>query len=134
MNKKIIAAIFGGVIIILSLAIQANFNTIDQNILEQTFVISAVYFENDGYAEISFFDKSSKTKHVELEILGMSKSFHKEYSSTTFVEKIPLQTPKYGWQSIPVTLLIDHEGFGHIGIKTEIRPLGDVPAKIIFSG
>ena len=96
-------------------------------------MISAVYFENDGYAEISFFDKSSKTKHIELEILGMPESFHKEYVSTTFVEKIPLLVPKYGWQSIPVTLLIEHEEFGKIGIKTEIRPIGEVPAKIIFS-
>ena len=133
MNKKIIVSIFGGVIIILSLAIYPNFNTMDQNLLEQTFVISAVYFENDGYAEISFFDKSSKTKHIELEILGMPESFHKEYVSTTFVEKIPLLVPKYGWQSIPVTLLIEHEEFGKIGIKTEIRPIGEVPAKIIFS-
>ena len=133
MNKKIIAAISGVMIIILSLVIQANFNTLDQNILEETFVISAVYFENDGYAEISFFDKSSKTKHIALEILGMQESFHKEYESTTFVEKIPLSIPKYGWQSIPITILVEHEEFGNIGIKTEIRPIGEAPAKIIFS-
>ena len=133
MNKKIIAAISGVMIIILSLVIQANFNTLDQNILEETFVISAVYFENDGYAEISFFDKSSKTKHIALEILGMQESFHKEYTSTTFVEKISLSIPKYGWQSIPITILVEHEEFGNIGIKTEIRPIGEAPAKIIFS-
>ncbi|MEX0656441.1 MAG: hypothetical protein WD154_02710 [Nitrosopumilaceae archaeon] len=133
MNKKIIAAIFGGVIAILSLVIHANLNTIDQNILDQTFVISAVYFENDGYAEISFLDKSGKTKHVTLEILGMPESFHKEYTSTTFVEKIQLSVPKYGWQSIPITLSVEHEEFGNIGIKTEIRPIGEAKAKIIFS-
>ena len=133
MNKKIIAAIFGVVITISILVIQSTFNTSDQIILEQTFMISAVYFENTGYAEISFFDKSSKTKHVALEILGMPESFHKEYMSSTFVEKIPIPVPKYGWQSIPVVLLVEHEEFGSIGIKTEIRPVGEIPSKVIFS-
>jgi len=133
MNKKIIVTIFGVVIIILSLAIQASFNTLDHNLLEQTFVISAVYFENEGYAEISFLDLSSKTKHITLEILGMPASFHKEYTSTTFVEKIQLSVPKYGWQSIPITISVVHQEFGNIGIKTEIRPIGEAPAKIIFS-
>ena len=45
MNKKIIGVIFGVVIIILGFFMLTNFNTADQKILEQTFVISAVYFE-----------------------------------------------------------------------------------------
>ena len=134
MNKKIIGVIFGVVIIILGFFMLTNFNTADQKILEQTFVISAVYFENDGFVEISFHDKSNKTKNVTLEILGMPTSFHKEFVSSTFVEKIQfLSTPKYGWQSIPVTILVEHDEFGKIGIKTEIRPVGENPAMIIFS-
>jgi len=134
MNKKIIGVIFGVVIIILGFFMLTNFNTADQKILEQTFVISAVYFENDGFVEISFHDKSNKTKNVTLEILGMPTSFHKEFVSSTFVEKIQfLSTPKYGWQSIPVTILVEHDEFGKIGIKTEIRPVGENPAIIIFS-
>ena len=134
MNKKIIGVIFGVVIIILGFFMLTNFNTADQKILEQTFVISAVYFENDGFVEISSHDKSNKTKNVTLEILGMPTSFHKEFVSSTFVEKIQfLSTPKYGWQSIPVTILVEHDKFGKIGIKTEIRPVGENPAIIIFS-
>ena len=134
MNKKIIGVIFGVVIIILGFFILNNFNATDQKILEQTFVIDAVYFENDEFVEISFHDKSNKTKNVTLEILGMPESFHKEYDSSSFVEKIILTSaPKYGWQSIPVTLLVEHEEFGKIGIKTEIRPVGENHATIIFS-
>ena len=134
MNKKIIVAIFAVIIIILGFLMLTNFNTADQKILQQTFVISAVYFENDGYAEISFHDKLNKTKNVTLEILGMPTSFHKEFVSSMFVEKIHFSSiPKYGWQSIPVTLLVEHEEFGKIGIKTEIRPVGEIPATIIFS-
>ncbi|MBI3253826.1 MAG: hypothetical protein HYZ56_03850 [Nitrosopumilales archaeon] len=134
MNKKITVVFVGASIIVASLALFVNFNSLDHKILEQTFAISAVYFENDGYAEISFHDKSDKTKHVILEILGMPESFHKEYESSSFVEKIQfLSVPKYGWQSMPVTLLVEHEEFGKIGIKTEITPVGENPSEIIFS-
>jgi|SRR3989344_3951884 len=134
MNKKVILYIFGVGLILSSIVLFINLKSTDHNILEQTFVIKAIYFENDGYAEISFQDKSNKTKNVILEILGMSTSFHKEFASSTFVEKIQFSSiPKYGWQSIPVTLLIEHEEFGKIGIKTEIRPVGESPAMIIFS-
>lgn len=134
MNKQISVVILGIGIIVFSLILFANYNSLDHKLLEQTFEISAVYFENDSYAEISFLDKSGKTKRVTLEILGLSESFHKEFASSTFVEKIQFaSTPKYGWQSMPVTLLVEHEKFGKIGIKTEIRSIGDVPAKVIFS-
>ncbi|MBI2006349.1 MAG: hypothetical protein HYS75_03645 [Nitrosopumilales archaeon] len=134
MNKKIIGVVFVVIIIILAFLMLANSNTTDQKILKQTFVIDAVYFENDGSVEVSFRDKSNKTNHVTLEILGMPESFHKEYGSSSFVEKIILTSaPKYGWQSIPVTLLVEHEEFGKIGIKTEIRPVGENHATIIFS-
>ena len=134
MGRKINVLILGAGIIVLSLALFVSSSSLDHKILEQTFVLSAVYFENYGYVEISFHDKSNKTKHVTLEILGMPESFHKEYESSSFTEKIQLtSSPKYGWQSIPVTLLVDHKEYGEIGIKTEIRPIGEIPAKIIFS-
>lgn len=97
-------------------------------------MIHAVYYANDGYVEISFADKSHKTNHVILEVLGMPKSFHKEYASSEFIERLQFSsTPEYGWQSVPVTLYVEHAEFGKIGIKTEIRPLDKQPAKIIFS-
>jgi len=133
-NKKIIVVIICTGTIMLGLVLFANYNSLDQKILEQTFDISAVYFENNDYVEIRFQDKSNKTKYAILEILGMSELFHKEYESSTFVEKIQFTaTPKYGWQSVPVTLLVEHEEFGKIGIKTEIRPSGETAASIIFN-
>ena len=134
MSKKIIIMILGVAIIVLSLIFFPNSNSIDHKILEQTFEVKAIYFANDGYAEVLFHDKSNKTKHVVLEILGMPKSFHREYASSSFVEKIQLDSiPSYGWQSIPIILSVTHEELGDVGIKTEIRPLGEIPAKIIFS-
>ncbi|MBM3910625.1 MAG: hypothetical protein FJ356_03140 [Thaumarchaeota archaeon] len=134
MNKKIIVTIISTSVIVLGLVLFVNFDSLDHKILEQTFEINAVYFENNSYAEIRFQDKSGKTNHVILEILGMAESFHKEYESSTFVEKIHFQSvPQYGWQSVPITLIVEHEKLGKIGIKTEIRPVGETMAPLIFS-
>ena len=133
MNKKVILAISSVAFVIISILF-INFKTVDNEILEQTFMVGAVYHENDDYVEISFQDKTNKTKNVILEILGMPESFHKEYTSQIFVEKIQFPLPpKYGWQSTPVILLVEHEELGKIEIKTEIRPIGEKPAMIIFS-
>ena len=85
MNKKTIMIILGSGIIASSLVLSSNFNSFDYEILEQTFTVSAVYFENNDTVEIRFHDDSSKTNRVILEILGMSESFHKEYDSSSFV-------------------------------------------------
>ena len=134
MNKRTLTIVIIVAIIILGSIMYTDFNSNDLKILEKTFVVYAIYYENDGYAEISFLDKSNKTKHVTLEILGMPESFHKEFSSATFVEKIQfVSIPKYGWQSMPITFLVEHEKLGKIRIKTEVRSVGDVPAPMIFS-
>ena len=62
MNKKILIVISGIAIIVLSLIFFPNSNSVDHKILEQTFVIDAIYYENDGYVEIRFQDKSNETK------------------------------------------------------------------------
>lgn len=132
MNKKIL--VISGLIITMIFVASSNLNSIEEKILEQTFAISAIYFVADKYVEINFEDKSNKTKYVTLEILGMPESFHKEYGSSTFVEKIPfVSTPKYGWQSIPVVFEVEHEEFGKISIKIEIRSAGESQSKIIFN-
>lgn len=133
MNKKTMI-VFGIVVITILSLIMYAINSKDDKILEQTFVIDAVYFENYGYAEISFHDTSNKTNHVTLEILGMEESFHKKYDSSSFAERIIFTSvPKYGWQSMPITFLVEHEKLGKIRIKTEVRSVGDVPAPMIFS-
>jgi hypothetical protein len=134
MNKKIIGVIFAVVIIILGFLMLTSFNIPDQDILKQTFVIDAVYFESDGYAEISFYDKSNKTTYVILEILGMPKSYQKTFNTTSFIDTVAIDSvPLYGWKSMPVTFVVEHEDFGLIGIKTEIHSQNDPKKNVIFS-
>lgn len=133
MNKKII--IVAGIVTVLSIVITLSILASNNNEnFEETFSVDAVYFEQTGIVEITFEDKSEKTSLVTLEVLGMQESFQKKFTSSSFVERIPLQSvPKYGWSSIPVTFVVEHEEFGKLGIKTEIRPAGEAPAKIIFT-
>jgi len=139
MAKKLGAPIALGVITILAILLITGNNN-DNEILESTFTVNAVYFESqnanldDGYIQITFKDNTLKTKAIVLEVLGMDESFQKTFlDSSEFVETIPFPTPpKYGWAIHPITLLIDHEDLGKISLKTEIRPFGEPPAPIIY--
>lgn len=133
--KKKSASIISGIIIGTFVVIFfVNPNSVDKDLLSETFVVDAVYFENEGYVEITFNDKSQKTKTTTLEILGLPESFQKIFNESQFVERIPFSTvPKYGWKSHPLTLVIDHDDLGKIGIKTEIHPHGTSPPEIIYS-
>ena len=114
----------------------------NREILKSTFSIEAVYLDENnsdnldsgaGYIQITFKDKSKKTNAVVLEVLGMEKSFQKTFVDSEFVEIISFPTtPKYGWEIHPVTLLIDHEEFGKVSLKTEIRSYGEPSAPIIY--
>ena len=102
--------------------------SIDRELFTNTFTISTIFYEEEGYVEISYFDNSGKTKSVVLEILGMADSFQKNYSSSAFVEKIAFSSvPQYGWKTNPVTFVVEHEEFGAIGIKTEIHASNEPP-------
>jgi len=106
----------------------------DDAALSTTLLVDAVYYENGNYIEIVYNDTSKETNIVTLEILGMSDSFQKQFTESTFVEKVSLDYfPKYGWESIPVTFVVDHEEFGEIGIKTEIHSYGELKPRVIFS-
>jgi len=108
--------------------------SIDRELLSETFIVDAVYFQEDGYVEISFLDKSNKTKTVVLEILGMSESFQKSFVGSGFTERVQFSsTPTYGWKTNPVTFVVEHEEFGQIGVKTEIHEINEPSQPIIFS-
>ena len=138
MAKKLGAPIALGVITVLAILLITGNN--DNEILKTTFSLNAVYYESqnanldDGYIQITFKDNTHKTKAVVLEVLGMEQSFQKTFlDSSEFVETISFPTPpKYGWEIHPVTLLIDHEDLGKVSLKTEIRPVGEPPAPIIY--
>jgi len=133
--KKKSASIISGIIIgTLVVIFLVNPNSVDKDLLSETFVVDAVYFENEEYVEITFKDNSKKTRTATLEILGLPESFQKIFNESQFVERIPFSTvPKYGWKSHPLTLVIDHDDLGKIGIKTEIHPYGTSAPEIIYS-
>ncbi len=137
MAKKLGAPIALGVVTIFALLLLTSGDQ-NEDQLKSTFSIEAVYFENqesvdENHIQISFADKSEKTNAVILEVLGMEESFQRTYLDSEFVETIDFPTPpKYGWEIHPVTLLIDHEEYGKVSIKTEIRPAGESPAPIIY--
>ena len=127
----IVSVIFISIIAILFLI---ESYSIDRELLSDTIIVDAVYLEDEGYVEISFLDKSGKTKTVVLEILGMSDSFQKSFVGSEFTERVQFSSsPVYGWKTNPITLVVEHEEFGKIGVKTEIHPISEPAPPIIFS-
>jgi len=133
MNKKIIA--IGLVIIIIIIVISGTFDfALDESTISQTIFVDAVYDPKNNLVKITYTDESDKTNLVTLEILGMEKTFHKEFSQNSFVETVQINSePKYGWATMPVTFSIDHEEFGKIGLKTEIHQQDELKPKVIYS-
>ncbi len=106
----------------------------DNALLENTFDVDAIYYENQGIVEIIFNDNSQKTNSVVLEILGMDETFQKTFSGSSFVERVQFDsTPKYGWKIHPVTLDVEHQELGKVGIKTEIHSENEPTPSLIFS-
>ena len=131
MAKKIILIISVVIITALVLFFLSDSSS-NKDVLKSTFEIDATYY-GEGYVKISYLDKTSKTNHVVLEILGMDESFQKTLSGSKFVETVPFPVlPKYGWQVHPVTFLIDHQDLGKVSLKTEIHSLGEPAPQIIY--
>ena len=133
MNKKIIA--IGLVIIIIIIVISGTFDfALDESTISQTISVDAVYDPKNNLVKITYTDESDKTNLVTLEILGMEKTFHKEFSQSSFVETVPMNSePKYGWSTMPVVFSINHDEFGKIGLKTEIYQQDESKPKVIYS-
>ncbi len=138
MARKLGAPITLGVVTVLAILFLTGTGNDDKEILKSIFSLEAVYFDenndtNDAYIQITFKDNSEKTNAVVLEVLGMEKSFQKTFVNSEFTEIISFpSTPKYGWEIHPVTLQIDHQELGQVSLKTEIRPVGEPPAPIIY--
>ena len=133
MAKKLGPPIFLGVFTVLAIVLLTGGASDDKDALRQTFQVNAVYYDT-GHVEISFFDKSQKTTHVVMEILGMDESFQKTFSDSEFIEIVPFSNePKYGWAIHPIVLEIDHLEFGHIQLKTEIHALDQPLPSVIYS-
>ena len=115
MNRKIIAA--ASIIAIAAIVISVTSDSaLDESTISQTIFVDAVYEPKNKIVRITYNDNSEMTNLITLEVLGMEKTFHKEFSQSSFVETIEINSePKYGWSTTP----INHD-FGNIGLKTEI--------------
>ena len=133
MNRKIIGAASIIAVIAIVLSITSN-SAVDESIISQTIFVDTVYDPKNKIVKITYNDDSKKTNLVTLEILGMEETFHKEFSRSSFVETVQINSePKYGWSTIPVVFSINHDEFGKIGLKTEIYEQGESKPRIIYS-
>ena len=133
MNRKIIGAASIIAVIAIVLSITSN-SAVDESIISQTIFVDTVYDPKNKIVKITYNDDSKKTNLVTLEILGMEETFHKEFSRSSFVETVQINSePKYGWSTIPVVFSINHDQFGKIGLKTEIYEQGESKPRIIYS-
>jgi len=133
MNRKIIAA--ASIIAIVSIVISVTSDSaLDESTISQTIFVDAVYEPKNKIVRITYNDNSEMTNLITLEILGMEKTFHKEFSQSSFVETVKINSePKYGWSTTPVVFSINHDEFGKIGLKTEIYEQGESKPRIIYS-
>ena len=133
MNRKIIgvASIIAIVAIVMSIT---SDSALDESIISQTIFVDAVYEPKNKIVRITYNDNSEMTNLIALEILGMEKTFHKEFLQNSFVETVKINSkPKYGWSTTPVVFSINHDEFGKIGLKTEIYEQGESKPRIIYS-
>ena len=133
MNKKIIAVALTIAIIAIVLSTTSN-SALDESTISQTIFIDAVYDPKNKIVKITYNDNSKKTNLITLEILGMEETFHKEFTRSSFVETVQINSkPKYGWSTVPVVFSISHDELGKIGLKTEIYEQGESKPRIIYS-
>jgi len=133
MNRKIIAV--ASIIAIAAIVISITSDSaLDESTISQTIFVDAVYEPKNKIVRITYNDNSEMTNLITLEVLGMEKTFHKEFSQSSFVETVKINSePKYGWSTTPVVFSINHDQFGKIGLKTEIYEQGELKPRIIYS-
>ena len=133
MNRKIIAV--ASIIAIAAIVISVTSDSaLDESIISQTIFVDAVYEPKNKIVRITYNDNSEMTNIITLEILGMEKTFHKEFLQSSFIETIKINSkPKYGWSTTPVVFSINHDEFGKIELKTEIYEQGESKPRIIYS-
>jgi len=98
------------------------------------FTFDAVYLKDNNSILITFDDTNKKSSFAILEILGMEKTFHEEFtiSDSKFSKLVPIDNiPKYGWKTTPVTLEITYDE-SVVYMKTEIHEEDQISPIVIF--
>jgi len=133
MNRKIIVVASIIVIVFIVILVTSD-SALDESIISQTIFVDAVYEPKNKIIRITYNDNSEMTNLITLEILGMEKTFHKEFLQSSFIETVKINSkPKYGWSTTLVVFSINHDEFGKIGLKTEIYEQGESKPRIIYS-
>jgi hypothetical protein len=133
MNRRIIA-IASIIVIVFIVILVTSDSALDDSAISQTIFVDAVYEPKNKIVRITYNDNSEMTNLITLEILGMEKTFHKEFLQSSFVETVKINfKPKYGWSTTPIVFSINHDEFGKIGLKTEIYEQGESKPRIIYS-
>jgi len=133
MNRKIIgvASIIAIVAIVMSVTSES---ALDESIISQTIFVDAVYETKNKIVRITYNDNSEMTNLITLEVLGLEKTFHKEFSQSSFVATVKINSePKYGWSTTPDEFSINHDQIGKNALKTEIYEQGESKPRIIYS-
>lgn len=133
MNKKIILAVIL-TIIVFGVGISVVQNAKNSEKYSGIFHLDATFYKEKKYVEITFDDSTQKTTKITLEIQGMEQSFQKIFTGSNFTIQVPFDdVPKYGWKTMPVTLVVEHPEFGKVGVKADIHNQNEQASKIIFS-
>ena len=132
MNKITLAVIL--TILVFGVGISVIQNIKNSEKYSGMFHLDATFYKEKQYVEIKFNDSTQKTTKTVLEIQGMEQSFQKTFTGSNFTTQVPFDdVPKYGWKTMPVTILIDHPEFGKVGLKTDIHNQNEQASKTIFS-
>lgn len=133
MNRKITLAVIL-TIIVFGVGISVVQNAQNSEKYSGIFHLDATFYKEKKYVEITFDDSTQKATKITLEIQGMEQSFQKIFTGSNFTIQVPFDdVPKYGWKTMPVTLVVEHPEFGKVGVKTDIHNQNEQASKIIFS-
>ena len=91
MNRRIIGVV--SIIAIVAIVISVTSDSaLDESIISQTIFVDAVYEPKNKIVRITYNDNSEMTNLITLEVLGMEKTFHKEFSQSSFEETIEIMS------------------------------------------
>jgi hypothetical protein len=132
MNKITLAVIL--TILVFGVGISVIQNIKNSEKYSGIFHLDATFYKEKQYVEIKFNDSTQKTTKTVLEIQGMEQSFQKTFAGSNFITQVSfVDIPKYGWETMPVTIVIEHPEFGKVGVKTDIHNQNKQASKTIFS-
>lgn len=132
--KAIILLAVVGTIVMLGIIIPALQNAQHAEKYSEAFSVDATFYPEQKQVEITFNDRTEKTRGIVLEILGMEQSFQRQFDVPSFSVNVPFDAePQHGWRSMPVTFVVEHEEFGRVGIKIDIHDKDEPAGNVIFS-